>query len=289
MNNDERLGWMALSARLCAASALAAMLAIGCEDGQGGSGGSGGTTGGSGGTTSTGGTGGTGGTTGGSGGSALPTCESVLTSTYNVTMGIRETGKPWTPPDPGGPPSTLSVSGTVTDTGNGPIPEDCGYTPAGAEGAWLSVVDANGKSWTACYAGPDASMPVVAGDAVDLTFDTAWGGLGIPSFALTVRKQTELVLLAFEETFGNLTLPPEISVTDGEEVCITNGNFTCTTHGYRAVVSASDEQADVLPGGTVMVGGYDVHVGRWDTVADGGGCDAGSTEHYLFAVPAAAP
>ncbi len=134
--------------------------------------------------------------------------------------------------------------------------------------------------------GPRRELPVVAGDAVDLTFDTAWGGLGIPSFALTVRKQTELMLLAFEETFGNLTLPPEISVTDGEEVCITNGDFTCTTHGYRAVVSASGEQADVLPGGTVMVGGYNVHVGRWDTVTDGGGCDAARPEHYLFAVPA---
>ncbi|MFO0592494.1 MAG: hypothetical protein U0441_33430 [Polyangiaceae bacterium] len=292
MNDTTRLGWKAFSARLCATSALAAVLATGCSDGGGGSGGGGSTS--SGGTTASGGTGGatagSGGTTGGTGGTggALPTCDETQTNLFHVTMGFQETGTPWSPPEPG-PATSVTVSGTVSDVGIGPLPVNCGSLAKGASGLWLSVVDADGKSWTACYNAPGASMPVASGDVIDVTYDTATGGLGSYSLALTVRKQSALVLLAFQDSYNDLTLPPEISIENGEQVCVGGMDSYCVLHGYKAVVTVGGEQSEMLGGDTSTVGAYDIHLGRWNTVAQTGVCDGPASEHELFAVPATAP
>ncbi|MFO0592493.1 MAG: hypothetical protein U0441_33425 [Polyangiaceae bacterium] len=268
MNSIARFGWMALSARLGAASALAGVLAIGCTSGDGGSGGTGGAGG-----------------TGGTGGSTEVTCQSAVPSQYYVSTAIHETGVAWKAPDYTDPPSTLTVSGTVADVGSGAIPEDCAYDKKGTAGAWLSVVDADGKSWTACYTATGAFMPVQSGDAVDLTFESVPAGLGGISYALTLRRAGALMLYVLEDGMKSFTLPEEISIADGDEVCVTEDEYNCTRNVHRAVVTSGGDSAPILPGESYMVGGYNIHVGRWEDVG-GPACDAGIVLHEAFVVPA---
>lgn len=285
MNNAPRLGWMVLSTRFFAAFALTALLAAGCSDGGGGSGGStstggtGGTTDGTGGTT--GGTGGTGGTTGGTGGT-LPSCDSLQPAAYQVRTVLHENQKPWTNPDPADPPK-VTVSGTVDATGMGSLTLDCGSL-AGKVGALLSIVDANGTSWTACYTGPDATMPLALGDVVDITLETAWYGFGNPSFSLTVRKQGALMVFALDDESNDLTPPPEISIASGEKVCDGGDASYCAMDGYVAVVTVGGEQSELTAGSSSMVGDYDVHLGTWGVARDMLVCDGPLSAHYLFAV-----
>lgn len=294
MNNDGRLGWMAIGARLCAVSALVGVFAIGCTNGDGGSGGST-ASGGAGGTTSSGGntsTGGSGGSTsvGGDNGGAGPSaCELAMPNRFWVGMDVHETGKAWVPPNPAEPASTLSWSGTVTSTGVGISTENCGFTPPGANGAWLSLVDADGKSWTACYLAPDASMPVQTGDAVDLSLQMVPGYLNGLSLALTVRKDGALRLLVHRDNNSVLSLPDEINVVDGEEICQVEDEYSCLNIGHRAVVSAGGAQETLLPGETGIVGAYEVHLGWWDDVEANLSCEAGNTNHQLFVVPVPLP
>lgn len=284
MNKHARLGWTAFSAQICAGFALAAMLAMGCSDGGGGSGGST-SSGGNGGTNATGGTGGT--TTGGTGGASAATCESVMPNRFSVRMALHEEGQPPVLPDNVGPPVTTSMSGTVTAAASGPLPEECDYIPVGSAGAWLTFSDADGKNWNLCYTGTNAFWPVQVGDAIDLELTIAPGYLAGFSYELTLRKAGALMLLALEDNSGMLTPPSEITVGNGEEVCVTEGDFTCTEHGFKAAASSADgDQAEILPGETGIVGGFQVHVGEWSDVHDGGGCEAGPKLHHLFAVPA---
>lgn len=288
MNKHARLGWTTCSARLCAAASLAALFALGCSDGNGGSGGST-STGGAGGTTGatggTGGTGGAGGSTGGAGGSTLPTCESLQIPTYHVNVALHETQKPWKEPQPGSP-STFTVSGTVDGVGSGPLAQSCGHASAGTDGAWISIIDANGTSWRACYAGPGASMPVVVSDVVDITLNVAWYGFGSASSSLTVRKQDALMLFALEDESSDLTPPPEISIVNGEKVCDGGDASYCSMDGYIAVVTVGGEQSEMTAGNTSMIGGYNIHLGSWGSAKYMLVCDGPVSEHYLFAVPA---
>lgn len=231
--------------------------------------------------TTTGGSGGTGGT-GGTGGS-LPTCESLQLSTYHVNVALHETQKPWKEPESGSP-STFTVSGIVDGVGSGPLAQSCGHASAGTDGAWISILDANGTSWRACYAGPGASMPVVVSDAVDITLNVAWYGFGNPSSSLTVRKQDALMLFALEDESNDLIPPPEISIVNGEKVCAGGDASYCSMDGYIAVVTVGGEQSEMTAGSTSMVGGYDLHLGSFGTAKDMLVCDGPLSEHYLFAV-----
>lgn len=184
------------------------------------------------------------------------------------------------------PVDDASVSGTVTEVGTGPLPMICGIFEAGAEGAWIRLADADGATWTACYAAKGASMPLQVGDAVtaDYTFRTqewSWG-----EFTLTLRKDGALVLHATDGGHEKPKLPDGITMTTGQTLCTWHDNDGCGGERNEMTVAAGGESATIAPGETATVGGLEVHLGYWSKSVLEGGCDGEPFYRSFFVVAA---
>lgn len=265
---------------VCAAAA--ALFVAGCGGGDGGSGGTGGSTGGTGGVT--GGTGGTGGVTGGTGGvtggtGGVPTCADAMLGGFDVETGLFD----------GVSPDAASfagvVTGTVTDAGSGALPVDCSEAVAGKQGAWVVFEDADAKSWTACYTGEGASMPIEIGE--EITAERKWleGYFSAASSLLTIKRGGALVVLALTQARDPFDWHEDaITLADGDLLCSTDGGGGCGVEGYELRVLVEEAETSLAPGETGTVPGFEVHAGYWEHYVDGGGCDAGQYTRDAFVI-----
>lgn len=301
MNNHQRLGSRSLSATFGGAFALYALLSAGCNTTvKGGTGAGadfacggcitspfGGTGGDSGGATPTGGAGTTGGTTSGITTFTLPPCDSFLAAAMPIGFNLIETGLTPQAPIPGSPNIDLSVSGTVTSVGTGNDFVECGTIPPDLVGTWASFADADGKSWTVCFAAPNASWSIGVGDSITASLHVDVGYYTPNSSELTVRKGGALAFYGLGNTGATIHWPQEISVADGDPICFNESWDTCAKTGLQAVVSSGGETVKLLPGtAPIVVGDFRVGLGNWFEITDGGSCDAGDARKSLFVVPA---